>query len=148
MIQEYDEELAGFTTDASRFINAFEAPISQSVPHIYLSALPFAPTGSKVSKKFLHEFPHTLTIQHGKASEWAAMINVFDGHTDDVTSVAFSPDGIRIVSSSADETIRVWDAQTGHSVLDPLRGHTDYVRSVAFSPDGKRIVSGSQDKTI
>ena len=64
-----------------------------------------------------------------------------------VSSVAFSPDGKRVVSGSDDKTIHIWDAQTGHPVLEPLEGHTDRVWSVAFSPDGKRVVSGSDDKT-
>ena len=62
--------------------------------------------------------------------------------------MAFSPDGTRIVSGSADKTVRVWDADTGQPIGQPLTGHTDAVRSVAFSPDGKRIVSGSADKTV
>jgi WD40 repeat protein len=74
--------------------------------------------------------------------------SVLTGHTHWVTSVAFSPDGSRIVSGSDDKTIRLWDATTGEQIGDPLVGHTDWVRSVAFSPDGSRIVSGSDDKTI
>ena len=70
------------------------------------------------------------------------------GHTDPVTSVAFSPDGKRIVSGSWDKTVRVWDAATGQPVGAPLTGHTDWVTAVAFSPEGKRIVSGSCDKTL
>ena len=65
------------------------------------------------------------------------------GHTDAVTSVAFSPDGTRIASGSCDNTVRVWDAATGQPVGQPLTGHTDAVYSVAFSPDGTRIASGS-----
>jgi WD40 repeat protein len=46
------------------------------------------------------------------------------GHTDWVTSVAFSPDGNRIVSGSYDKSVRVWDAKTGEQLRE-LQGHTD-----------------------
>jgi WD40 repeat protein len=70
------------------------------------------------------------------------------GHEDAVWSIAFSPDGSRIVSGSQDKTLRLWDARTGRPIGEPLRGHEDAVWSVAFSPDGSRIVSGSRDKTL
>src|SRR5262249_57168731 len=69
------------------------------------------------------------------------------GHTDSVSSAAFSPDGKRIVTASVDQTTRLWDAETGKQIGDPLRGHTDSVSSAAFNPDGKRIVTASDDKT-
>ena len=75
------------------------------------------------------------------------MGNPLQGHGS-VNSVAFSPDGRHIVSGSRDDTIQVWDAQTGAQVGNPLQGHTDSVKSVAFSPDGRHIVSGSRDQTI
>ena len=93
-------------------------------------------------------YPRTLKIQAGGLSSWPAMQNILSGHSDSVMSVAFSPDGRRIVSGSGDKTIRVWDAETGEEVVGPLKGHSDWVMSVAFSPDGRRIVSGSDDKTI
>ena len=58
-----------------------------------------------------------------------------EGHGDSVYSVAFSPDGKRIVSGSDDKTIRLWNAVTGELLLSPLEGHEDWVRCVAFSPD-------------
>ena len=66
-----------------------------------------------------------------------------------VSSVAFSPDGQRIVSGGVDDgTVRLWDAATGQPIGQPMTGHTDRVYSVAFSPDGQRIVSGSADNTV
>ncbi|KDR68085.1 hypothetical protein GALMADRAFT_1354883 [Galerina marginata CBS 339.88] len=73
---------------------------------------------------------------------------VLKGHTGWVTSVAFSTDGRRIVSGSYDQTVRIWDAETGKQVGEPFGGQTACVWSVAFSPDGKRVVSGSDDKTV
>src|SRR5262249_22217177 len=64
------------------------------------------------------------------------------GHTNFVVSVAYSPDGTRIVTGSWDQTAKVWDARTGTPQLE-LKGHTSVVRSVAFSPDSTRIVTGS-----
>ncbi len=65
-----------------------------------------------------------------------------------VTSVAFSPDGSRIVSGGGDGSLRLWDANTGAALGEPLRGHEDGVSSVAFSPDGSRIVSGGGDGSL
>jgi WD40 repeat protein len=68
-------------------------------------------------------------------------------HSVRVTSVAFSPDGARVLSGSADRTIKLWDAATG-AMLRTFEGHSDEVNSVVFSPDGTRVLSGSEDKTI
>ncbi|NEP76760.1 MAG: tetratricopeptide repeat protein [Okeania sp. SIO3B3] len=68
-------------------------------------------------------------------------------HTDNVWSLAISPDGQTIVTGSGDNTIKVWDMATGN-LKATLSGHTSWIRSVAISPDGQTIVSGSYDKTI
>ena len=70
------------------------------------------------------------------------------GHTGYINSVAFSPDGTKIVSGGSDCTVRVWDIKTELQIGTPLIGHTGWVKSVAFSPDGTKIVSGSWDETI
>ena len=70
------------------------------------------------------------------------------GHTDWVSSVAFSPDGHRIVSGGYDRTLRLWNADTRGAIGEPMAAHTGWVSSVAFSPDGRRIVSASADQTL
>ena len=70
-----------------------------------------------------------------------------EGHTDWVNAVAVSPDGRFIVSGSWDNTVKVWEAESGH-LLRSLEGHTDRVRAVAVSLDGRFIVSGSSDRTV
>ncbi|KIK62244.1 hypothetical protein GYMLUDRAFT_995037, partial [Collybiopsis luxurians FD-317 M1] len=65
-----------------------------------------------------------------------------------IPSVAFSPNGTRVVSGSEDSTIRIWDVFTSTQIGDPLLGHDDSIFSVAFSFDGNRIVSGSKDGTV
>ena len=76
------------------------------------------------------------------------MLSPLRGHDGEIHSVAFSPDGSKIISGSIDKTIRVWDAGTGVEILPPLRGHDDTIYYIAFSPDGSKIISGSDDKTI
>jgi len=70
------------------------------------------------------------------------------GHTDLVTSVVFSPDGKKLASGSYDNTVRLWDVETGQAIGLALEGHTDWVRTVVFSPDGKKLASGSHDNTV
>jgi len=86
--------------------------------------------------------------QHGEGlgrEEWCRGPHA-QGHTDLVMSASFSPDGSRIVTASADNTAKVWDAKSGAEVLT-LKGHTQYVVSASFSPDGSRIVTASADRT-
>ena len=79
--------------------------------------------------------------------DWTrATFTTLSGHTDVVSSAAFSPDGGRIVTASADRTARVWDAATGREITT-LSGHTDVVSSAAFSSDGGRIKTASGDRT-
>jgi WD40 repeat protein len=62
-------------------------------------------------------------------------------------SVAFSPDGARLLTGGSDRTVRLWDVRTGKE-LCRLRGHKAVVWSVAFAPDGRHALSGSADMTL
>jgi WD40 repeat protein len=71
----------------------------------------------------------------------------FEGHTDWIWSVAFSPDGQTVASGSNDQTVKLWDINTGQCIKT-LEGHTYWVRSIAISPNGKMLVSSSEDRTV
>jgi WD40 repeat protein len=91
-----------------------------------------------------------------KASRWLSPLSsVIDGnksfsyrgHTDDVRTVAWSPDGQYIASGSNDHTVQVWHAGTGRTIAT-YRGHYSWVYALAWSPDGKFIASAGRDKRV
>ncbi|NNJ10751.1 hypothetical protein EKD04_010460 [Chloroflexales bacterium ZM16-3] len=70
-------------------------------------------------------------------------------HTDQVVSVAFSPDGNLAITGSSDKTIGLWDvARRDPAALGFLSGHTASVSSVEFSDDSQQIISASDDGTV
>ena len=69
------------------------------------------------------------------------------GHTHFVWSVCVSADGKRVLTSSADATLRLWDADTGQC-LRVFKGHTDRNIGAILSPDGQHVLSGSHDGRV
>jgi WD40 repeat protein len=69
------------------------------------------------------------------------------GHSGWVKSVAWNNDGSKILSSSTDKTIKIWDSNIGE-LLNTFEGHTESVYSVVWSSDNAKILSGSADKTV
>ena len=94
--------------------------------------------------QYLTEFPF-LPLVHGIRDNWPQAEAVLSKHTGNVSSVAYSPDGRHIVSGSSDETVRVWDAETGEPIHELPCGSD--VNGVAFSPDGRHIAA-LDDKTV
>ncbi|MBI5184722.1 MAG: caspase family protein [Nitrospinae bacterium] len=75
------------------------------------------------------------------------VVRLLKGHGNVINGLAFSSDGQRLISGSADFTARVWDVRSGET-LHILKGHTERIYAVAFSPDGKRVATGSLDHTL
>jgi WD40 repeat protein len=94
-----------------------------SVPHVYVSALPFLPMGSHLWKSASKASPRLMKVYKGRSSSWPAPLGTWLGHKKPIWSVAYSPDGRYVVSGSGDNTLRIWDAESGAAVGEPLRGH-------------------------
>ncbi len=73
--------------------------------------------------------------------------DILEGHSSWVSSLVFSPDGKKLTSSSADQTIRIWDVAS-QKCVDVLRGHRQEVWRLALLPDDKTLVSGAKDGTV
>ncbi|KAF8997096.1 hypothetical protein BDQ17DRAFT_1512198 [Cyathus striatus] len=113
---------------------------------IYESALLFTPQETLLYKTYQDQLKSVKVVQ-GYNKYWDPCVQVLEGHSCWVRSVAISQDGATIVSDSADMTVRVWNSHSG-KLLNELKGHSDKVRSVAISQDGATIVSGSDDRTV
>ena len=71
-------------------------------------------------------------------------IRKFEGHTDKINSVTFSPDGKNILTGSNDKTARLWNLVTGQEIKK-VGEHKASVNSAKFSPNGKYIATGNGD---
>jgi WD40 repeat protein len=116
--------------------------LSCGLPQV--QALRFSPDGK------------TLAVGGGAAGESGAVAlwdwptgklrRMLAGHQDLVASVAFSADGARIATASADATARVWGAAPTPELT--LRGHAGPVLAAAFSPDGALLTTASADRSL
>jgi WD40 repeat protein len=123
------------TEAAGEHLRRRDVPYAQGIILEVLTNPGFAASGSPSA---------IATFQEARAADH--QLGVLWGHGDRVASAHYSPDGTRIVTCSADNTARIWDAFTGVQ-LRVLRGHDDSVVSARYSPDGAHIVTASHDKT-
>ncbi|WP_437553969.1 AAA family ATPase [Sorangium sp. So ce367] len=87
-----------------------------------------------------------IQLQH-PVRMWTGEERTLRGHSSAVTACALTHDGLRIVSTSDDNTLKVWDLATG-KLLSSLDGHSARITAWALSHDGLRIVSASDDHTL
>ena len=90
--------------------------------------------------------PERQRVVPARAPTWQC-VHTLVGHSNAVTSVAFSPDGQTLASGSEDKTIEMWKLEAGKRWYT-LTGHSDWVTCVTFSPDGRTLASSGRDRTI
>jgi small GTP-binding protein len=88
-----------------------------------------------------------LPESKGSKTQKIEAVRILEGHDNQVNSVAISSDDKFIVSSSSDNTVRIWEVETGEC-LKVLEGHSTLVSRVVISSDDKLIVSSSNDETV
>ncbi|KAF2008717.1 hypothetical protein BU24DRAFT_437817 [Aaosphaeria arxii CBS 175.79] len=121
--------------------------IENSPLQAYRSALLFSPTGSLIRKLFQDNKSKLIKINPGMTVSWSACLQTLEGHSDSVSSVAFSHDSTQLASASGDKTVKIWNASSG-ACLQTLEGHSNLVSLVAFSHDSTQLASASYDKTV
>jgi WD40 repeat protein len=84
-------------------------------------------------------------MAHGLASDGTHLCSL-EGHTNNVQSVVFSPDGQLVATGSSDGTIKLWQVSDG-KLLQTIQGQAE-VLSVDFSPDGTVLAAGSKNGLI
>ncbi|HEV3006837.1 MAG TPA: hypothetical protein VGX78_20370, partial [Pirellulales bacterium] len=109
---------------------------------LYVHAVAFSPDGKYVALGG----SKAAGVQICDAQN-GAPIRKIAGHDDDVSSIAFSRDGRRLLTGSYDGSAGLWDVKTG-AELHRYVGHNWWVWSAAFSADESRIVTASQDGTV
>lgn len=111
-------------------------------PHVATAA--FDPQGERLATGHFANVIMLWDVKNPKQGSPA--IGIFKGHENNVWSLAFSIDGSVLASGSEDQTIRLWQVDTGQCI-SIFTGHTDCIRSVVIHPDGQRLISAGEDRT-
>ncbi|MDY7108687.1 MAG: dockerin type I domain-containing protein [Planctomycetota bacterium] len=128
----------------SRYVNTYQLPGGQQLAAIYTGSyvqdVACSPAEDIVAAAGAD---NTVKLYNAQTGEW---LRTLSGHTDNVSTIAFSPDGEIIASGAGgfDDTheasIKLWRVSDGE-LLRTLDGHDDWVFDLAFSPDGEMLIS-------
>lgn len=126
--------------------------------NIYLAQLAFESGDADRGQELLSEIEQNQKDLRG--FEWYYLRDTYNrelatalGHDDNVTALAFSPNGASMASASEDGTIKLWNVgkiEGAKSVpeITTLQGHSGSVAAISFSPDGQSLLSAGENAVI
>jgi WD40 repeat protein len=136
---------ARIASTAGKMIKIWDVETAKLVMDIELpnqaKQVAFSPEGSRIAA--VSSFDHIVRILDAKMGTLA--VSPMAGHTDGLLSVAWFPDGQRLITASRDRTIRLWSSETGYQMGQELGGHQAWTVQVTVSSDGKLIAALSGD---
>ncbi|MCP4106055.1 MAG: protein kinase [Desulfobacteraceae bacterium] len=120
------------------------------IQHAYNSA-GFGPLAD-ITESFVNKTEDKIFLLHHHSQRdggkpHPGLLKTLEGHRNRVTGVSIIPDGKTAVSAGWDNSVCLWDLETG-KCLKMLKGHTEFIESVSITPDGKTAVSGGEDNTL
>ncbi|BAZ14784.1 WD-repeat protein [Calothrix sp. NIES-4071] len=131
-----DNTVRLWQTDTGELIHTFDTPSGSCFN------MAWSPDGELIAAGGIGD-NWSIIIGHFKTQK----SQILEGHTGQVNSVGWAPDGKTLASVSHDTTIRLWDRET-LELKRILTGHSADVHSVNWAPDGKMLATASLDNTI
>lgn len=134
-------------------IKAHGKAISNSRPMAHGGGVVYSPDGKKLMSGSLDGTIRLINVDAKKSNSPLDLLRSLNkkatlkGHTDQILTIALSPDGKTVASGSSDKTIRLWDTNT-LKLKFTLTGHTNDIQALAFTPDGFTLASGCRDGSI
>ncbi|KAJ3991146.1 hypothetical protein F5050DRAFT_1290171 [Lentinula boryana] len=149
--QKWELSFQDLALDSHRFLETFRVPIQSKAAHIYMSALPWAPSSSLIARIYLGKLDpnrcHLPVVLSGLPSDWPSddsfeelqldVKGLYHRHSNGL--LIFSSDG-SLVAHAVDQELRVWNARNGHLICGPLH-HNSKILAIAISSDNQFIAS-------
>jgi WD40 repeat protein len=140
------EDVSALLEDGANTLREFWVPVSLSALHLYHSVIVFMPECLLLDRVSRAAHP-IATMLSDRISEWDRTI-ILEGHTESVNCAVFFPDNARVVSISADGTVRIWDFASSRQLARLNVCATNYPNEVVVHPDGLEIAISCIDGRI